>query len=86
MTAVTLQIQLPVDPTLPQEKLAEITGRKTTPTQMAWLREHRWLFELDSNGGLVVGSLYAHLRLAGLDPATVHLPDLPAGFDLSQTR
>lgn len=86
MTAVTLQVQLPPDPTLPAEKIAEITGRQHLARQMAWLDEHGWVYELTAGGDLVVGALYAHLRLAGLNPADVVLPDLPAGFDLSKVR
>jgi len=86
VTAVTLQVQLPEHPVLPAEKIAEITGRTQTTKQMAWLEQHGWMFELDASGELVVGTLYAHLRLAGLDPAQVSLPDLPAGFDLTKTR
>jgi len=86
MTTVTLQVQLPEQPVLPAEKLAEITGRTQTLKQMAWLRDHGWMFELDASGELVVGTLYAHLRLAGLDPAQVNLPDVAPGFDLSKTR
>lgn len=86
MTAVTLQVQLPADPTLPADKLADITGRAHVTKQMAWLEEHGWHFELAADGSLIVGSLYAHLRLAGLNPADVVLPDIPPGFDLSKTR
>lgn len=86
MPSVTLQVQLPEDPTLAPEKLAEITGRQHVSKQIAWLEEHGWVFELAADGSLVVGSLYAHLRLAGLNPADVVLPDIPPGFDLSRTR
>jgi hypothetical protein len=86
MTAVTLQVQLPEAPTLPPDRLAEITGRTQRASQRAWLEQHGWLYELRADGTLVVGSLYAHLRLAGLNPADVVLPDIPAGFDLSKTR
>lgn len=84
--AVTLQLQLPADPVLPADKIIEITGRSQTLKQMAWFEEHGWRFELNADGSLVVGSLYAHLRLAGLNPADVHLPDVPEGFDLGKTR
>jgi hypothetical protein len=86
MPAVTLQIALPDAPTLSRERLEEITGRTRTPSIMAWLDEHHWLYQLDASGNLVVGSLYAHLRLAGLDPAEVSLPDIPDGFDLGKVR
>ena len=86
MPAVTLQVQLPANPTLPAEKLVEITGRQQVAKQMAWLQERGWVFELDANGNPLVGSLYAHLRLAGLNPADVNVPDLAAGFNLDATR
>jgi len=86
MTAVILQVQLPADPTLPAEKIAEITGRQQVAKQVAWLQEQGWVFELAADGSVLVGILYAHLRLAGLNPADVGLSDIPAGFDLSKAR
>lgn len=86
MPAVTLQVQLPPDPVVSHAKLAEITGRAHVTKQIAWLEEHGWHFELSADGALLVGSLYAHLRLAGLNPADVVLPDIPAGFDLEKVR
>jgi len=86
MTSVVLQVQLPESPTLPAEKITEITGRQQVAKQIAWLQEQRWIFELSADGSVLVGSLYAHLRLAGLNPADVGLPEVPRGFDLSKTR
>lgn len=87
MNAIALQIQLPAEPTLDADGLTKITGKSQTLKQIAWLKEHGWIFELDLDGHLVVGKLYAHLRLAGLNPAGVTTELVSAGgFDLSKTR
>lgn len=84
----TLQIALPDDLTLSPEALARITGRTTRPAQISWLAEHRWKHELAADGSVIVGQLYAHLRLAGLQPD--HITASPAaagdGFNLSNVR
>lgn len=86
MTPIALQITLPEAPELSPGALATITGRTTRPSQAAWLKDHGWVFELTAGGDIVVGSLYAHLRLAGLLPtsATTGAPD--TGFSLDKTR
>lgn len=86
MPAITLQVQLPADPKLSPEQLIAITGRQQVAKQVAWLQEQGWVFELAADGSVLVGSLYAHLRLAGLNPADAALPDIAAGFDLGKVR
>jgi hypothetical protein len=88
MTPITLQIALPKELDLSDEELVRITGRKTVSTQMAWLDENGWTYALDAKKGVVVGKLYAHLRLAGLHPAAVAAQDPGAagGFNLGATR
>lgn len=87
MTAnIALQIQLPAELTLSPEQLQHITGFKPRTKQIQWLEEHRWPYELSATGDVLVGSLYANLRLAGLNPASVTPPPLPGGFDLSGVR
>jgi hypothetical protein len=85
MTIATLQLQLPADPTLSDDQLVRITGRAHVAKQMAWLDEHGWPYELSAKGELVVGTLYANLRLAGLAPTAVETA-AAGGFDLSKAR
>jgi hypothetical protein len=87
LNAIALQIQLPAEPTLDAEGLEKITGKSQAAKQITWLKDHGWIFELDLDGHLVVGKLYAHLRLAGLNPAAMSTePANAGGFDLSKTR
>lgn len=86
MQGVVLQIQLPAEPVLSAEMLAAVTGRTQATKQISWLKERGWAFELDAKGNVLVGSLYAHLRLAGLDPAAGRAGTVPAGFNLAATR
>jgi hypothetical protein len=86
MPGVVLNIQLPSEPVLSAEKLIEVTGRTQVNKQISWLKDRGWMFELDANGSVLVGSFYAHMRLAGLDPASVCVPTIPTGFDFAATR
>ena len=89
MTPITLQLALPDKPVLDADRLAEITGSPHKSKQIAWLKEHVWTYELTSKGDVRVGSLYAHLKLAGLHPVDLHTADVIRGvngFDLSAVR
>ncbi|MDF3822904.1 DUF4224 domain-containing protein [Leptospira sp. 96542] len=86
-TGIALQIMLPAEPDLSPEQIARITGRDQVTRQMAWLDEHRWAYELDARGRIIVGTLYAHLRLAGLAPTgTQATAQKSGGFNLEMTR
>jgi hypothetical protein len=89
VTPVVLQIALPDQLELSPADLARITGKPSTRLQMKWLESQGWAYTLDLDKGIVVGTLYAHLRLAGLHPA--HVTPSPAGasaggFTLGATR
>lgn len=89
MTPITLQIALPDRLELSEAELAKITGRATTAKQMRWLDENGWVYALSADRGIVVGTLYAHLRLAGLHPADVGsrlAAPPPPGFNLDAVR
>ena len=87
MTAITLQIALPNQLHLSPEELAGLTGRHAARLQIAWLQAQGWEFSLDTDKGVLVGKLYAHLRLAGLQPAAVAAaPGAGTGFDLGAVR
>jgi hypothetical protein len=83
--SVALQIQLPADLALTPEQLKKVTGKSFQHDQMAWLQDHGWVYELRGDGKLLVGTLYANLRLAGLHPAATEAPN-DSAFDLSQVR
>jgi hypothetical protein len=87
-TPITLQISLPAEVTLSDEELASITGRERITQQMKWLDEHGWAYALDADKGVIVGKLYAHLRLAGLHPVDVASAAAAGagGFKLDATR
>jgi uncharacterized protein DUF4224 len=87
MTPITLQIALPDALELSAAELVTITGRKTARTQMEWLDANAWEYTLDADKGILVGKLYAHLRLAGLHPAGVTpRPAGAGGFNMDATR
>jgi hypothetical protein len=87
MTPITLQISLPAELQLSPEELVKITGRKALRQQMAWLDDRGWIYTLDADKGILVGKLYAHLRLAGLHPVDMAKgPAGAGGFNLGATR
>ncbi len=86
MTPITLQIALPEQLELTEAELARITGKPSMKSQMKWLQDNQWEYTLSLDKGVVVGTLYAHLRLAGLHPAHVAAPAANDGFDMSAVR
>lgn len=86
MPSVILQVQLPSELTLSASMLAAVTGRTQTAKQIAWLREREWIFEMDAQGNILVGCLYAHLKLAGMDLTAAQMPEVAHGFDLAAIR
>ena len=58
---------------LPAAELIQITGCASGPDQARWLAEHRWRYHHNEAGELVVGRLYARLKLCGIDPKDLSL-------------
>jgi hypothetical protein len=87
MTPVTLQISLPEQLRLSPEELYQITRRRPLRLQIEWLKANHWEYTLDADKGILVGKLYAHVRLAGLQPAAlISSPAGAGGFNLDATR
>jgi hypothetical protein len=78
-----LQLTFPIDSeTLDDEEVENITGRAHRDEQIAWLTQHQWHHEVNRRGDVIIGRLYARLKLAGVDlralapgGITVTLPD-----------
>lgn len=61
-------IRMPMDgEVLNPDELRVITGRKEPAGQAKWLLDRRWVFHGNEEGRLIVGRLYARLRLCGID-------------------
>lgn len=61
-------IRMPMDgEVLNPVELTIITGRKDEPGQAKWLVARNWAFHSNDEGRLIVGRLYARLRLCGID-------------------
>lgn len=45
--------------------LASLTGGRQKRTQIRWLEEHKWHYELDRHGHPVVSRAYHDRRMAG---------------------
>jgi Domain of unknown function (DUF4224) len=55
--------------TLSQDELHQITGSARRADQVKWLCDNNWAHHKTKAGDPVVGSLYASMRLAGIEPA-----------------
>lgn len=53
--------------TLRPDEIAKITGRKSPHDQATWLDDNRWQFHINSNGEVIIGRMYARLRMCGID-------------------
>ena len=61
----------PGDETLSSEAIARITGASRRDLQIEWLKRNRWHFSLNRGGDPIVGSLYANLKLSGVEVKTI---------------
>ena len=50
---------------LSQEELTELTGRKRKASQIRWLQEHGYLYEVDANGKPKVLTAHVLRKLGG---------------------
>jgi len=73
--------------TLTEEEVNEISGCIRKSDQAEWLTKNGWVFFQNRAGAPKVGRLYARLRMAGINPASLATP--AAGgwqFDASKVR
>jgi hypothetical protein len=73
-----------VDITMPDEmiflsvdEVRELTGYKNSSSQMRWLSNHGWQFEVSRIGRPIVGRAYARQKL-GFVPSANTTPERPA--------
>lgn len=57
--------------TLSGLELVEITGANIKTAQIEWLNKRGWIYDTTKAGNPVVGRLYARLKLAGINPASL---------------
>ena len=50
---------------LTSDELERLTGYAAAGWQAKWLRQHRWVFEINARGEPVVSRTYADSRLGG---------------------
>ncbi|WP_226442173.1 helix-turn-helix transcriptional regulator [Quatrionicoccus australiensis] len=49
------------------DEITKITGHMTTHDQVAWLTNNRWQFHTNSKGEVIIGRMYARLKMCGVD-------------------
>jgi len=70
--------------TLNADELQDISGAARKSDQVEWFKRNGWVFYLNRAGLPVVGRLYARMKLAGINPATLAVIDggNPSGWQL----
>ena len=53
---------------LAEDEISAITGFKLARSQINWLNQHGWHYELTGARRPIVGRVYARLKLAGVKP------------------
>jgi hypothetical protein len=69
---------------LSSEELAAMIGAPSARKQIRWPAGHGWKYELNAASKLIVGRIYARLKLAGVKPNGVDATDQPWTLDLSK--
>lgn len=73
MTAI-FELTLPSE-TLSAEEITDISGCSRKNDQIDWLSQNGWVFIKNKAGAPIIGRLYARLKLAGINPASLAAPD-----------
>lgn len=63
-----------VSETLNADEMIEISGCHRRADQVAWLDRNRWVYHTNKAGIPVVGRMYARMKMAGINPATLAQP------------
>jgi hypothetical protein len=54
---------------LHHDDMCKLTGKMPCKQQIAWLTENGWKFHLSTLGSPIVGTWYARMKLAGIEPS-----------------
>jgi len=73
MTAI-FEMALPSE-TLSAEEIADISGCSRKNDQIDWLSQNGWVYIRNKAGAPIIGRLYARLKLAGINPASLAAPN-----------
>jgi len=60
--------------TLSDDEVSEISGCSRKSDQVDWLTKNGWVFFKNRAGAPKIGRLYARLRMAGINPASLSAP------------
>ena len=71
---------------LAEDEISAITGFKLARSQINWLEQHGWHYELTGARRPVVGRVYARLKLAGVKPNGTNAVAQTWTLDLSTVR
>lgn len=64
--------EIPIESeTLTHDELVPITGCKLKSDQVKWLQANGWIFHPNKAGEPIVGRLYARLKMAGINVASM---------------
>lgn len=80
--------ELPISSeTLSEDEVSDISGCSRKSDQIEWLTKNGWVFFQNRAGAPKIGRLYARLRMAGINPASLNAPATTGWqFDASKVR
>lgn len=80
--------ELPISSeTLSEDEVSDISGCSRKSDQIEWLTKNGWVFFQNRAGAPKIGRLYARLRMAGINPASLSAPATTGWqFDASKVR
>lgn len=78
------ELPIPTE-TLSEEEVSDISGCCRKADQVEWLTKNGWVFFQNRAGTPKIGRLYARLRMAGINPATLSAP-AAGGWSLDTSK
>lgn len=61
---------------LQHNDLCKLTGKMASKQQITWLTENGWKFHISALGSPIVGTWYARMKLAGIEPSGLSVSGL----------
>lgn len=73
--------------TLGADEVIDITGCHRRGDQVEWLDRNRWVYHTNKAGMPIIGRMYARMKMAGINPASLAQPAATGWqLDLSSVR
>ncbi|WP_166454930.1 DUF4224 domain-containing protein [Duganella aquatilis] len=72
--------------TLSSDEVADITGCIRRADQLAWLNRNGWIFHTNKAGIPIIGRMFARMKMAGINPATLASSAQASGWSIDMSK